>query len=141
MTRNDKWLLFGAICKLIYTRFDFDAGIDFNVCELKKAANEVGPLGSKILQGNHTVIHLRVKYTQMSRITFILLSSSKDTQPEEPTERKAWTQALELPEAIMESVLQTVQIKTFCKRSASETLTQTDRCILVAQVRQQISIP
>jgi hypothetical protein len=38
-TTNDKWLTLGAIRKLIYTRFDFDAGIDFTVPELKKAAN------------------------------------------------------------------------------------------------------
>jgi hypothetical protein len=56
MTTNDKWLTLGAICKLIYTRFDFDAGIDFNVPELKKVANEVGPLWSKISQGNHTIV-------------------------------------------------------------------------------------
>jgi hypothetical protein len=50
-TTNEKWLTLGAICKLIYTRFNFDAGIDFTVRELKKAANEVGPLGSEISQG------------------------------------------------------------------------------------------
>jgi hypothetical protein len=60
MTTNDKWLLLGAICKLIYTRFDFDAGIDFTVPELKKAANEVGPLWSKISQGNHTIVRSRM---------------------------------------------------------------------------------
>jgi hypothetical protein len=106
---------------------------------LKKAANEVGPLGSKILQGNHTGIHLHVKYTQMSRIPFILLSSSKDTQPEDSTEGKAWTQALELFEAMVESVLQTVQNKMFREQSASKTFPQTDLCI--AQLHQQISIP
>jgi hypothetical protein len=135
MATNDKGFTLGAICMLIYTRFDFNAGIDHTVPELKKAANEVGPLGSKILQGNHTGIHLRVNYTQMSRITFILLSSSKDTQLEEPTERKAWMQALELLEAFMESVLETLQIKTFCKQSTSGTLTQADLCIA------QLAIP
>jgi hypothetical protein len=45
---NDKWLTLKAICKLIYSRFDFNAGIDFTVHKLRKAANEVGPLGSKI---------------------------------------------------------------------------------------------
>jgi hypothetical protein len=55
-TTNDKWLTLGAIRKLIYTRLDFDAGIDFTVPELKKAAYEVGPLRSKILQGNHTIL-------------------------------------------------------------------------------------
>jgi hypothetical protein len=55
-TTNDKWLTLGAIRKLIYIRFDFGAGIDFIVRELKKAANEVGSLGSKILQGNHTIV-------------------------------------------------------------------------------------
>jgi hypothetical protein len=53
---NDKWLMLEAIRKLIYTRFDFNAGVDFTVRELKKAANEVGPLGSKILQGNHAIV-------------------------------------------------------------------------------------
>jgi hypothetical protein len=43
-TTNDKWWTLGAIHKLIYARFDFYAGIDFTVPELKKAANEVGPL-------------------------------------------------------------------------------------------------
>jgi hypothetical protein len=59
-TTNDKWLTLGAIRKLIYTRFDFDAGIDFTVPELKKAANEVGPLWSKISQGNHTIVRSRM---------------------------------------------------------------------------------
>jgi hypothetical protein len=53
---NDKWLTLEAIRKLIYTRFDFNAGIDFNVREWKKAANEVGPLGSKISKGNHAIV-------------------------------------------------------------------------------------
>jgi hypothetical protein len=53
---NEKWLTLIAIRKLIYTRFDFNAGIDFAVRELKKAANEVGPLGSKISQGNHAIV-------------------------------------------------------------------------------------
>jgi hypothetical protein len=39
MIMNDKWLTLKAIRKLIYTRFDFTAGIDFTVRELKKAAN------------------------------------------------------------------------------------------------------
>jgi hypothetical protein len=59
-TTNDKWLTLGAIHKLIYTRFNFDAGIDFTVPELKKAANEVGPLWSKISQGNHTIVRSRM---------------------------------------------------------------------------------
>jgi uncharacterized membrane protein YccF (DUF307 family) len=53
---NDKWLTLKAIRNLIYTRFDFNAGIDLAVRELKKAANEVGPLGSKISQGNHAIV-------------------------------------------------------------------------------------
>jgi hypothetical protein len=59
-TTNDKWLTLGAICKLIYTRFDFDVGIDFTVPELKKVANEVGPLWSKIPQGDHTIVRSRM---------------------------------------------------------------------------------
>jgi hypothetical protein len=59
-TTNDKWLTLGAIPKLIYTIFDFDAGIDFTVPELKKAANEVGPLWSKISQGSHTIVRSRM---------------------------------------------------------------------------------
>jgi hypothetical protein len=53
---NDKRLTLEAIRKLICTRFNFNAGIDFAVRELKKAANEVGPLGSKISQGNHAIV-------------------------------------------------------------------------------------
>jgi hypothetical protein len=59
-TTNDKWLMLGAIRKLIYTRFYFYAGIDFTVPELKKAANEVRPLWSKISQGNHTIVRSRM---------------------------------------------------------------------------------
>jgi hypothetical protein len=47
-TMNDKWSTLEAIRKLIYSRFDFNYGIYFTICELKKAANEVGPLWSKI---------------------------------------------------------------------------------------------
>ncbi len=60
MITNDKWLTLEAIRKLIYTRFDFNAGIDFTVREWKKAANEVGPLGSKISQGNHAIVRSRM---------------------------------------------------------------------------------
>ena len=60
MTTNDKRLTLVAIRKLIYTRFDFDAEIDFTVPESKKAANEVGPLWSKISQGNHTIVRSRM---------------------------------------------------------------------------------
>jgi hypothetical protein len=55
-TTNGKWSTLEAIRKLIYSRFDFNDGIYFTICELKKAANEVGPLWSKISQGNHTII-------------------------------------------------------------------------------------
>jgi hypothetical protein len=63
--------------------------------------------------------------------TFVLLSSSKDSQLEEPTNSKAWTHALEESEAIVDYVLQTVQIKTFLKWSTSpeETLSQTDHSV------------
>jgi hypothetical protein len=53
-TTNDKWLTLGAVRKLIHTRFDFDAGIDFTVPKLKKAARKDGPLWSKISQWNFT---------------------------------------------------------------------------------------
>jgi hypothetical protein len=59
-TTNDKWLTLGAIRNLIYTRFDFDAGIHFTAPELKKVADEVGPLWSKISQGNHTIVRSRM---------------------------------------------------------------------------------
>jgi hypothetical protein len=55
-TTNDKWSTLEAIRKLIYSKFDFNYGINFTICELKKAANEVGPLWSKISQGNHTIV-------------------------------------------------------------------------------------
>jgi hypothetical protein len=55
-TTNDKWSTLEAIRELIYSRFDFNYGINFTICELKKAANEVGPLWSKISQGNHTIV-------------------------------------------------------------------------------------
>jgi hypothetical protein len=57
---NDKRLTLEAIRKLIYTRFNFNAGIDSTVHESKKAANEVGPLGFKISQGNHTIVRSRM---------------------------------------------------------------------------------
>jgi hypothetical protein len=60
-TTNDKWLTLEAIRKLIYSRFDFSDGIDFTfICALKKAANEVGPLWSKISQGNRTIVRSRM---------------------------------------------------------------------------------
>jgi hypothetical protein len=55
-TTNEKWSTLEAIRKLIYSRFDFNDGIYSTICELKKAANEVGPLWSKISQGNHTTV-------------------------------------------------------------------------------------
>jgi hypothetical protein len=56
-TTNDKLLTLEAI---IYSRFYFIDGIDFTISVLKKAANEVGPLWSKISQGNHTIVRSRM---------------------------------------------------------------------------------
>jgi hypothetical protein len=97
-TINDKWLTLSAICILIYSRFDFSDGIDFTVGELKSTVNALGPaVASKIVQGNHTGIHLREKATKVAYLTtFIPFSSLKDTQPEEPIKGKAWIQLLEL---------------------------------------------
>jgi hypothetical protein len=78
---------------------------------------------AKVSHGNETGIHLPVKATKRNLAAFVFLSSLKESQPGEPTKAKAWRQSLEVLEAIMVSVLQTVQIKTFLKWSASpETL-------------------
>jgi hypothetical protein len=79
---------------------------------------------SKISQGNHTGIHLGEKARKAYLKTRVLLSSSKDS--------KAWTQALELLEAIVDSVSKMIQIKTFLERSASPATlsSQTDHSIL-----------
>jgi hypothetical protein len=87
-TINGKWLTLEVIRKLIYSRFDFSDGIDFTAGDLKRAVNALGPVASKISQGNHTRIHLREKATRACLTAFILLSSSKDTQPEEPIKAK-----------------------------------------------------
>jgi hypothetical protein len=100
---------------------------------LKKAVNELGPLGSKILQENQTGIRLHEKALHHPCLgifkTFVLPSSSKASQPAEPTKGKAWTEALMVSQEIMNSISQTVQTKTFCKLSASETTCQADHSI------------
>jgi hypothetical protein len=53
-TMIDKWLTLKAIRQLIYSRFDFSDGIDFTAGDLKRAVNALGPVASKISQGNHT---------------------------------------------------------------------------------------
>jgi hypothetical protein len=53
-TINDKRLTLEAIRKLIYSRFDFSDGIDFTAGDLNRAVNALGPVASKISQGNHT---------------------------------------------------------------------------------------
>jgi hypothetical protein len=83
-TINDKPLTLEAIRKLIYSRFDFSYGIDFTAGDLKSAVNALGPVASKISQGNHNGIHLHEKATKARLTTFILLSNLKDTQPEDP---------------------------------------------------------
>jgi hypothetical protein len=102
---------------------------------------------SKISQGNHTGIHscVRKQATKVCLTAFILRSSLKNIQNtqknqlEEPTKEKAWTQALELLEAIVDSISQMmVQMKTFLKWSSSETLSQTNHSI--AQLCQRTSI-
>jgi hypothetical protein len=117
-TINDKWLTLEAIHKQVKSRFDFSDGIDFTAGDLQRAVNALGPVASKISQGNHTRIHLREKAMRACLTTCILLSSLKDTQPEEPIKGKAWIQSLELSEALVNSVSQTiVPIKTFRERS------------------------
>jgi hypothetical protein len=69
---NDKWLTLEAIRKLIYTRFDFDAAIDFTVSESilmlqltsllvnrRKQQMKLDHWG-KISQGNHTIVRSRM---------------------------------------------------------------------------------
>jgi hypothetical protein len=92
-TTDENGLTHEALCKTIYSRFDFHDGIDFTIGELKRAVKEYDLVVSGISQGNHTGIHLREKTTKACLKAFILLLSSKDTQPEEPTKGKAWTQA------------------------------------------------
>jgi hypothetical protein len=130
-TTNDKWLALEAIHKLIYSRFDFNDGIDYTICDSKKAVNGLGRgVRSRISQGNHTRIH-HLRETKACLKIFILFSSSKDSQLEEPPKGKAcWTHTLELSEAIVDSISQTVQIKIFLERFASpETLSQTNHSI------------
>jgi hypothetical protein len=106
---NDRWLTLEAIRKLIYSRFDFNDGIDITVGELKRVVNEYGPVTTKISNGNETEIYLRMKEaTKINLTRFVLLSRSKDSQPEEPAKGKAWThQGLELSKAsIVDYVLQ-----------------------------------
>jgi hypothetical protein len=45
---NGKWLKLEALRKIIYSRFDFNDGIDFTICKLKKAVNELVLVVSKI---------------------------------------------------------------------------------------------
>lgn len=68
--------------------------------------------------------------TEMSITRVVLLSRSKHSQLEQPTKGKLWTQALELSQAIVDSVLQMVQVKTFLERSASpKAISQMDHSI------------
>jgi hypothetical protein len=43
-TTNDKWLTLDAIHKLVYTRFNFDDDIDFNINQLNKAVKKCRPM-------------------------------------------------------------------------------------------------
>jgi hypothetical protein len=102
--------------------------------------NGFGPVKVKISDGNDTGLHLRAKRTKMNRIIFVHLSGAKGSQPEEPTEGKTWTQALQVSQEIVEAVCETVQIKqAFRERSASpEALSLVDRSI--AKMRQNTPI-
>ncbi len=96
-------------------------------------------MGSQTLQGDHTGIHLREKATKACLKTFILLLSYKDTQPEEPIKGRAWIESLELSEALVNSVSQTiVPIRTFRERSVSGTLSLVD--LSIAKIRQKPSM-
>jgi hypothetical protein len=85
MRKNDKWWTLDAIHKLLHTRFDVNNVIDFNIGEFTRAVNKYGPVKKKISDIHDTGIHLCVKATKMKLMAFVLLSSSKDTQPEEPS--------------------------------------------------------
>jgi hypothetical protein len=128
---NDKeWLTLEAICKLLYSRFDFNDGIAFTIGELKRAVNKYGPVKAKVSGGNEFGINWRIKAMKINLVTFVLLSSSKDSQPEESTKGRAWTQASEESQEIVDSVSQMIQIYIYnSERSASpETLSQANHC-------------
>jgi hypothetical protein len=90
--------------KKMRSKFDFKDGMDFVIREWKRAVNEYGPGVKAKVYDKKTGIHLRVKTTKTNLATFVLLSSSKNNQPVKPTKGKTWTQALELLEAIMDSI-------------------------------------
>jgi hypothetical protein len=113
MQKHDKWWTLDAINKLLYTGFDVDNVIDFNIGELKRAVNKYGPVKAKVSDVNDAGIHLCVKAKKMNLMTCVLLSSSKDAQPEEPMKGKAWKQASKASQAIVDSISKKVQIKAF----------------------------
>jgi hypothetical protein len=69
-----------AICKLIYSRFDFSDGIDFTVGELKRAVNALGPVASKISQGNHAIARLQVRELRWKDFVNVAKRTSRASQ-------------------------------------------------------------
>lgn len=89
MTRNDKWVTPYVVHKLIYTIFDFDNLIDFSTSRWNKAVIKYFLVKAKSVYGSsETWNHLHLKATQTNLTTFVLLSSSMDSQPAEPTKGK-----------------------------------------------------
>jgi hypothetical protein len=93
----------------------------------------------KVATGYVTGTHAREKYfktkkigkTITKKIIFVLLASSKDIEPQEPTTLKEWETALMSSQAIIDGIdySDSIQISSFSKRASSNCLGPVDRNI------------
>jgi hypothetical protein len=111
-TTRDKWLTVDAWKKLLFTRYDFDSSsIDFTIRQFSHALNLLGSIRLKVSTGNLTGTHVREKFCPVvnedgkntgktQKKLFLLLASSKDIEPKEPTTNQEWNAALTASQAI-----------------------------------------
>ncbi len=144
-TTRDKWLTVDAWKKIIYTRYDFDSTINFSIREFNKVLNLLGPICLKVSTGNNTGAHLREKHfanrtknnTRKTKKTFfLLLASSKEVEPQEPTTMEDWEAALMASQAVVDEIFEeTIHISSFSERASSNSLGPVD--IEIARLRKK----
>jgi hypothetical protein len=144
-TTRDKWLTVDAWKSLLFTRYDFDTSIDFSTREFNKALNLLGAIRLKVSTGNLTGMHAREKCFRRKientkkpteKKMFLLLASSKEVEPQEPTTMEDWEAALMASQAVVDEIFEeTIPISSFSERALSNSLGPVD--IEIARLRKK----
>ena len=100
-TTTNKWLTLEARKTILYHYYDLDDELGFSMNTLTRAVKLFGSIvDSKVSGGNSTGVHFRMhsfikcnkdgEKLGSDRVRFLLLTDSKELEPNEPTDSTGW---------------------------------------------------